>query len=265
MKTKLCSQFCGESTYPSDIVFVRMFVATFYERSRVENNNLISNKKMIKALVFDMDGLMIDSERLYFQAEREIARQFNKKVKNETLWKMMGRSPLESVSIFVSEIGLPVDPCEVLEMRNIIMHEKLKSDLVPMPGLSHIIDRFYKRLKLAICTGAQKEFLHLVVTQLRIRKKFAVLQSSDGIKAGKPDPEIYLATCSKLGEKPQDCIVLEDSSNGVMAGNQAGCYVIAVPSSYTKHQNFSAADFMANDLFHAEKHVSHLIESNFSN
>lgn len=216
---------------------------------------------MVKALIFDMDGLMIDSERLYFQAERKMAKKFNKTVKDETLWKMMGRSPIESVKIFLDDSQIPISPEAALDIRNDIMREKLKTDLKAMPGLFHILDVFWGRLKLAVCTGAQKEFLDIVVDGLRIRNKFSILQSSDGIEHGKPDPEIYLAVCTKLGFSPHQCVVLEDSSNGSLAGKQAGCYVIAVPSEYTYGQDFNFVDFMATDLLQAEKHISDLLKS----
>jgi HAD superfamily hydrolase (TIGR01509 family) len=216
-------------------------------------------RHVIEALIFDMDGLMIDSERLYFQAEREIAARFNASLRDETLWKMMGTKPIEGLAIFVSDLNLPIGAEEALDMRNSMMREKLKKDLVTMPGLSHILSIFHHHLKLAICTGAQREFLDIVVDRLEIREKFDVLQSSDGIRKGKPEPQIYSETCKKLGLAPEKCVVLEDSQNGVLAGKRAGCYVVAVPSEYTEGQNFGRADFIASDLFQAEKHISSIL------
>jgi HAD superfamily hydrolase (TIGR01509 family) len=216
---------------------------------------------MVEGVIFDMDGLMIDSERLYFQAEREIGRRFGREVREETLWKMMGRKPEESIEIFVEEVGIPMAPGEVLEMRDRLMRGLLQGDLVAMPGLDHIIGTFEKRLKLAIATGAPREFVDIAVDKLKIREKFAVLQSSDEIERGKPDPEIYVTTCRKLGIAPAHCVVLEDSENGVAAGKGAGCYVIAVPSAYTEKQDFSRADFIARDLFQAQGHISELIDA----
>ncbi|MBN1272291.1 MAG: HAD family phosphatase [Candidatus Aminicenantes bacterium] len=215
----------------------------------------------MEALIFDMDGLMIDSERLYFDTEREMARRFKKTVEEETLWKMMGRSPLESMAVFVETLKLPLSPKEVLGKRNELMRVKLKNDLQSMPGLNHILDTFYGKLKMAVCTGAQKEFLDIVVDGLGIRKKFHALQTSDGIKHGKPDPEIYLETCTRLDKKPHQCVVLEDSSNGALAGKRAGCYVIAVPSEYTREQDFSFVHYIAADLFQAENHISRFLLS----
>ena len=206
-----------------------------------------------------MDGLMIDSERLYWQVERDIAGRFGKEVKEETLWKMMGRRPIEGLRIFVEDLELPITAEEALQMRDLRMREKYKNESEAMPGLIPILDAFYGQLKLAVCTGAQKEFLDIVVGRLGIREKFDVLQASDEIRKGKPDPEIYLTCCQKLESKPERCVVLEDSSNGALAGKRASCYVIAVPSEYSRGQDFSFVDFVATDLFQAERHISRLL------
>jgi HAD superfamily hydrolase (TIGR01509 family) len=213
----------------------------------------------MKALIFDMDGLMIDSERLYFQSERDIAGSFGKEIKEEILWRMMGRNPLEGLEILVSELKLPISPQEAVSLRNELMREKMKSDLRAMPGLFQIIDAFYGELKLAVSTGAQKEFLEMAVNELGIREKFDVLQASDDIQRGKPDPEIFLKTCEKLGLEPGDCIILEDSENGVRAGWRAGCYVIAVPSEYTRKQDFRIAHYVAADLYSAAEHITAML------
>jgi HAD superfamily hydrolase (TIGR01509 family) len=212
-----------------------------------------------KALIFDMDGLMIDSERLYWEVEKGIARSYGREVKEETLWKMMGRRPIEGMRIFVEEVGLPVSVEETLALRDRRMREKYRNESEAMPGLFQILDAFSGRLKMAVCTGAQAEFMEIVLDRLKIREKFDVLQASDEIGKGKPDPEIYLKTCVRLGLKPRRCIVLEDSSNGCLAGKRAGGYTIAVPSDYSRGQDFGTADYIASDLFAAETHVSGLL------
>ena len=216
---------------------------------------------MLKALIFDMDGLMIDSERLYWQVEKNLARSYRKVVKEETLWKMMGRRPIEGMRIFVEDLKLPISAEEALALRDARMREKYRDESEAMPGLFHILGTFYGKLKLAVCTGAQREFMEIVVDRLKIREKFDVLQASDEIKKGKPDPEIYLRTCLRLGLEPKQCIVLEDSSNGSLAGKRAGCYTIGVPSEYSRGQDFGCVDFVASDLFAAEKQISGLLNN----
>jgi HAD superfamily hydrolase (TIGR01509 family) len=214
---------------------------------------------MFKALIFDMDGLMIDSERLYWEVEKGMARNYRLEVKEETLWKMMGRRPIEGMRIFVEDLGLPISAEEALAFRDARMREKYRDESEAMPGLFHILDTFFGKLKLAVCTGAQREFMEIVVDRLNIREKFAVLQASDEVKKGKPDPEIYLKTCAKLGFEPEQCIVLEDSSNGALAGKRAGCYTVGVPSDFSRGQDFGFVEFVAADLFAAETHISGLL------
>ncbi len=218
-------------------------------------------KEKIKGLIFDMDGLMVDTETLYFAAEKELARRFNREVREETLARMMGRKPIESLAIFAHELDLDIAPEKLLEMRTQIMRQSLCQSLKPMPGLYTIINVFSRRLKLAIATGAQQEFLDLIVDNLGLRSKFSVLQSSDEISQGKPDPEIYLLTCRKLNLPPEQCIVLEDSANGVIAGRRAGCYVIAVPSPQAKNHDFSLAQAVVADLFSAIPLIENLISN----
>jgi len=122
-------------------------------------------------------------------------------------------------------------------------------------GLFEIINYFFNKLKLAIATGSPKKFMDIVVDQLDIRSKFNVLQSSDEIKKGKPDPEIYLMTADKLLLSPKECIVLEDSTNGALSAKKAGCYTIAVYTDYTKDQDFSFVDYYAKDLIDAKEHI----------
>ena len=212
------------------------------------------------ALVFDMDGLMIDSERLYFAAEREIAARYGKTLRDEQLWPLMGRKPIESLRLLRGILGIDTPAEELLEWRNRLMLEKMRRELGAMPGLAGILQAFHGRLKLAVATGAQREFLDIALDTLRIRPYFDVLQTADGLERGKPDPEIYLLACRGLGLPPAECVVLEDARNGVLAAKAAGCPVIAVPSDYTRGQDFAAADWIEQDLFAAARRVKTLLD-----
>ncbi len=212
------------------------------------------------ALIFDMDGLMIDSERLYFAAEREMAAAYGREIRDEQLWPLMGRKPIESLRLLREILKIDTSPEELFAWRNRLMREKMHRDLGAMPGLIEILDAFHGRLKLAVGTGAQQEFLDIALDTLRIRPYFDVLQTADAVERGKPDPEIYLITCRRLALPPMECVVLEDARNGVLAGKAAGCQVIAVPSDYTRGQDFSEADWVEPDLFAAARRIEKLLE-----
>jgi HAD superfamily hydrolase (TIGR01509 family) len=215
---------------------------------------------ILKAIIFDMDGLMVDTEKLYWDVLSEIAMSTSNKVLTEsTMSKMMGRAPIDSMRLFKEDLMIPITAEELLSQRDILMVHKLQSGVDPMKGLYEIINQFHGRLKLAIATGSPQCFLDIIVDKLGIRNKFTVFQASDEIIQGKPHPEIFLQTADKLQLKPEECIILEDSLNGVLAGLNAGCYVIAVPSKYLKDQDFSAVNFIAGDLTEAQEHILALI------
>jgi HAD superfamily hydrolase (TIGR01509 family) len=211
------------------------------------------------ALIFDMDGLMIDSERLYFAAEREMAAAYGKEIRDEQLWPLMGRKPIEALGLLRGILGIDTPAEELFAWRNCLMLEKMGRDLGAMPGLYEILQSFHGRLKLAVGTGAQQEFLDIALDTLHIRGYFDVLQTADGLELGKPNPEIYLIACRRLGLLPGECVVLEDARNGVLAGKAAGCPVIAVPNDYTRGQDFSEADWVEPDLFAAARRIEQML------
>lgn len=209
----------------------------------------------MNAIVFDMDGLMIDSEKIYWAVGREIAREFGKEVSDQTLGRMMGRSPLDSVVIFAQETGIPMEPRALHELRETRVLRALKAGVEPMPGLMDVLRRFKPVYKLGIATSAPKYMVDVILQGLKIAQYFDAIQTSDDVKEGKPQPEIYLKAFSRLGVPPEHGFVLEDSSNGAMAGKRAGAYVIAVPSSYTRNQDFGCADEIADDLADAARRI----------
>jgi HAD superfamily hydrolase (TIGR01509 family) len=214
-----------------------------------------ATRKTVRAVIFDMDGLMIDSESTYWEAGRRIARSFGKEVTDKTLGNMMGRKPLESMIIYANDLGLSVPPQELLKRRDTEVFAVLQRGVKPMPGLLSTLDAFRGKYRLAIATSATRKFLDLVVTQLGIRSRFEVLQTSDNVIEGKPSPEIYLKAMAQLNLPGDQCAVLEDSSNGALAGKRAGAYSIAVPSEYTHWQDFTFVDYIAKNLEDAARHL----------
>src|ERR1700733_11076059 len=105
---------------------------------------------------------------------------------------------------------------------------------------------------MAIATSARLSFVDLIFGNLQIHRYFDVLQTSDDITRGKPDPQIYQMAMEKLGVTPGVSFVMEDSSNGSLAGKRAGAYTIAVPSQYTRSQDFSFVDYVASNLLDAK-------------
>ena len=212
----------------------------------------------MRAVIFDMDGLMIDSEKIYWAVGRELAREFGKEVSDQTLGRMMGRSPLDSVALFARELGLTQSPQKLHDVREARVERMLDRGVDPMPGLLETLAEFKPRYRLGIATSAPIRLVDIILKALQIGRYFDAVQTSDDVINGKPDPEIYLKAARKLDAAPADCFVLEDSSNGARAAKRAGAYVIAVPSQYTRDQDFSFADQVATNLRDAARRVREL-------
>jgi HAD superfamily hydrolase (TIGR01509 family) len=214
---------------------------------------------MYQALIFDLDGLLIDSETIYRKITYQMAEDLGKTVSDDIWAKQMGRSPLESLTIFRKELGInQFTAQELVDQRNVLMLEAFQNELQIMPGAMEIIHAFHGKMRMAIATGAPRELMEEAISRLGLSGYFECMLPSDDLKAGKPDPEIYLSTIKALGLSPEECIVLEDSSNGALAGHRAGCYVIAVPSIFTEDQDFSFANYVAEDLFDAKVLIEEL-------
>jgi HAD superfamily hydrolase (TIGR01509 family) len=215
---------------------------------------------MYQALIFDLDGLLIDSETIYRKISYKMAADLGKQLHDGIWVKQMGRSPVESLGIFRDELGITSHSAqELVDLRNLLLLEGFRKDLQIMPGAMEIIHFFHGKMRMAIATGSPRILMDLAIAKLGLKGYFEYMLPSDEIITGKPDPEIYLKTIQALGLHPDECIVFEDSSNGALAGHLAGCYVIAVPSEYTRNQDFSFADHVAEDLFGARMLVEELV------
>ncbi|HEX8911569.1 MAG TPA: HAD family phosphatase [Humisphaera sp.] len=212
----------------------------------------------IRAVIFDMDGLMIDSERVYWQAGREVAARRGKAVLDETLGRMMGRSPIDSMTVFATETGIAEDPAALLAERDERVLQIINEGVTPMPGLFEALGQLHGTYRLAIATSAKRYMVDAIDRTVNFVRFFEAVQTSEGVVNGKPDPEIYLKAMARLGVPPGDCAVLEDSSNGARAGKRSGAYAIAVPSEHTRDQDFSFVDYVAKDLLDAVARVRSL-------
>lgn len=199
-----------------------------------------------------MDGLLIDSEKVYHRVSYEIAGELGVPLTDEILSAQMGRSPVESMELFRSALAIThLTAHELVAWRDRKMLAAFKEQVELMPAALDVLSRAARRFYIAIATGSTRNLVDVVVDTLAIRDQLHVILPSDEISRGKPDPEIYLTAARMLGVSPAECVVLEDSSNGALAGHRAGCFVIAVPNRYTLHQDFHFADRICSSLSEA--------------
>lgn len=192
-------------------------------------------EKMIKAIIFDMDGLLINSEPVWFRARKDLLK--NKAIEwtwdNQT--QTMGLSTKDWLEYMFSQTKGLFTREEILT--GIVDRMKkyyLNGEVDIMPGANEALKFAKENLKVGLASGSYKELLYSIVEVNNWKANFDEILSSDDMERGKPNPDIYLEVVKRLGVLPEECIVLEDSRDGIKAGVAAGTKVIAVPSKEVK-------------------------------
>lgn len=185
---------------------------------------------MMKAVIFDLDGLLIDSEASWRKATALFFERHNKEYTDEISEKIMGMGLKEITEFFKTTYGFTGDTDVLVDERRNLMYESLMKDLTLMPGAKQVIEYLYSRhIPLAIATsGHTKEKTKEIGEKLGIKNYFTAFVSGDDFEKAKPAPDMYLAAAKMLRVAPIDCLVFEDAPNGVIAGKAAGMQVYAV-------------------------------------
>jgi HAD superfamily hydrolase (TIGR01509 family) len=183
------------------------------------------------AVLFDMDGLLIDSEPLWLEAETVVIRRLGGAPWTEAdQQQLLGGSLDRTVRYMRAKASVP-QPLDVIgEWLMVEMEELVKARGVPLrPGAAALLDAVRAAgLPHALVTSSERAFMDAVLASTALA--FDVTVCADDVTRTKPDPEPYLLAAKLLGTDPESCVVLEDSPNGVAAAEAAGCQVIAVPS-----------------------------------
>jgi len=200
-----------------------------------------------------MDGVIVDGETIQSKSLEILLRKYGKKPKynKNGLVHTVGIAGDQSYKEFIKNYHLK-EPIETLRKeRRKIFVKLIGKKLKPIPGFNELISRFKKSgFKMALASNRFIDHVFIMVKNLGADSYFDVIHGpSDGANIKlKPEPDIYLEVAKKLKIFPQQCVVLEDSEYGVIAGYAAGMKVIAIPTRYTKHQNFQKADKIVKSL-----------------
>ncbi|MEZ4753908.1 MAG: HAD family phosphatase [Bdellovibrionota bacterium] len=184
-----------------------------------------------KAAIFDMDGLLIDSETLGYQAWQQTSAELNFDLPDEIYFTFIGRRVLDVREIFIQQISKDLDFEDVWEYKNIIKNNFLSENgMQIMPGVENILDFFEsKKIPTLVATSSLREAADKWLTQLDLKNRFVEIITGEDVENGKPAPDIYLRAAEKISIDPKDCIVFEDSEQGVRSANAAGMDVVLVP------------------------------------
>ena len=201
---------------------------------------------MFKAALIDMDGLLINSEHLYLEANKIYFKKFNFEFTEELHRQGTGKK----FNKWITTV-FPTDKSgeEILKERNIVFMGLVRERLELLNGARELLIMLHKNFKTALVTSTERSYVDLVFAKTKIGQYFNILITGDMVSHGKPDPECYLVAAQKLGVSAEVCIVFEDAPSGVLAGKNAGMKVVAVPSPYVKgDEAFQKADIVMNTL-----------------
>lgn len=186
---------------------------------------------MIKAVIFDMDGLMIDSERVTFECYQEIMKPMNLTMDEEFYKKLLGK-PLRGIyETFYETYGRDFPIENVIKDVHALMAKRFATEGVPikkglLPLLSYLKENHYKTI---VATSSNRDRVDSILAQANITQYFDDSICGDEVTHGKPNPEVFLKSCEKLGVKTDEAFVLEDSEAGIQAASSAGIKVICIP------------------------------------
>jgi beta-phosphoglucomutase family hydrolase len=197
----------------------------------------------VRALIFDMDGVLVDSEPLHLLAYQELFSVHSIEYTEAHNQEFLGCKDIAMAHILVERWSLPYTPEQLVQNKETILARLLKSDAQIRPGVKKLLEEA-RALKIpcAVASSATLPTIQLVVDVLGIRQYFHHLSSGDEVEHGKPAPDVFLLAAKRLGVSPEHCLVIEDTANGIKAAKAAGMFCIAIPCDATRHQDHSQAD-----------------------
>ncbi len=207
--------------------------------------------------IFDLDGVMVDTEPIYFKAMQEMAKKRGKDFTLKIKKRVMGTGGLMSMKIMKENLGLRESPEELLAERGEIYGRLLREQGIrPMPGLFKVLTLLKEMgFDLAIASSSRRKWIELALKELGIAKEFKVIVSGEEVKEAKPAPDIFLLAVSRLGLKRERCFILEDTLVGVEAARRAGIKCIAIPNQYNRDEDFSCATLVVSGLGEINKRM----------
>lgn len=185
---------------------------------------------VIDAVIFDMDGVLIDSEQVWDRAREELVRECGGQWHERAQRDMMGMSSVEWSRYMHDELGVAESPSAISSEVVRRLQVLYRKSLPVVPGAETAVTRLAERWQLGLASSSNRPLIDLVLELTGLTDRFRVTVSSEEVERGKPAPDVYLSAASRLRGEPERCVAIEDSHNGLLAARAAQMRVVAIPN-----------------------------------
>ncbi len=202
---------------------------------------------MISTIIFDLDGLLADTEKLHRRAYQEACGELGYALPDQHYddhWIRDGKGIVE----YLAARELPLSADEVRAKKVKRYDQLVRSSAEPMPGAIAALDLLRRKMRIALATSSYRDAAYAVLETLGIEGKFEHIATKESVKRLKPFPDVFLGVATALGVSPGECVVVEDAQKGILAADSAGMSSIAVPTAQTLNNDFSKATVVLRSL-----------------
>lgn len=204
----------------------------------------------MKAVIFDMDGVLVDSQPYHFKADIDTMAEYGV-IKDQKFYESFaGTLTADRMRTLKEMFGLdaPVEEMTI-KRENMILDIMGKEDIKPVLGIPEFLRSIKeKELTTAVASSSDYKLINLILDRLKIAKYFDSVTSGSDVKRGKPSPDVFLLAAERIGIEPAECLVVEDSENGVKAAKAAGMKALGYINPTSGKQDLSLADFITDDF-----------------
>ncbi len=204
-----------------------------------------------RGILFDMDGVLVDSEPLFHKAVNVVVERCGAPVitEEENNRYLLGTT-VEETWVRVRELReIRQTPEELLAIYNVVVKEVLRSDLTARPGVRALIAEAQRRgLPIAVASSSLREWVDLKLSVIGLTDAFPVALGGDDVERGKPEPDIYIKAARLIGLEAPQCVAIEDSPIGLAAASASGAYTVCTLTDSTRHLDLSVADVIIENL-----------------
>jgi HAD superfamily hydrolase (TIGR01509 family) len=185
-----------------------------------------------RALVLDLDGVLLDSEQVWNEAKAELVRERGGRWREDAPRRMMGMSSPEWARYLRDELGVPLEPDAISDEVVRRLERIYRAELPLVDGAIEAVERFAGSLPLGLASSSNREIIDLFLELSGLGPLFAATVSSEEVARGKPAPDVYLEVLRRMDANPARSVAVEDSENGIRAAKAAGMRVLALPNAH---------------------------------